>query len=190
MYSVSHHKTASQSTQPGTTARDNFPLIAHIKPLLWSWNFLASVNDQYFGINNLLVVLGLAPYSNMDWFPPTPISVAVFLRPQRNLESIDPQFTIRRKMEQMREEKELVEQLREVLGVARDWVWCSQSRQHSVCSKHLPEALHTSQLQIQLGQPLLDCLLLRESLSLEFQFLLILKTHSAFWWKNACCLFA
>ncbi|XP_015997781.1 leucine-rich repeat and calponin homology domain-containing protein 1 isoform X4 [Rousettus aegyptiacus] len=37
----------------------------------------------------------------------------VFLRPQRNLESIDPQFTIRRKMEQMREEKELVEQLRE-----------------------------------------------------------------------------
>ncbi|XP_029792597.1 leucine-rich repeat and calponin homology domain-containing protein 1 isoform X1 [Suricata suricatta] len=37
----------------------------------------------------------------------------VFLRPQRNLESIDPQFTIRRKMEQMREEKELVEHLRE-----------------------------------------------------------------------------
>ncbi|XP_045694910.1 leucine-rich repeat and calponin homology domain-containing protein 1 isoform X2 [Phyllostomus hastatus] len=38
---------------------------------------------------------------------------SVFMRPQRNLESIDPQFTIRRKMEQMREEKELVEQLRE-----------------------------------------------------------------------------
>lgn len=38
---------------------------------------------------------------------------SVFLRPQRNLESIDPQFTIRRKMEQMREEKEVVEQLRE-----------------------------------------------------------------------------
>ncbi|MBV98629.1 Leucine-rich repeat and calponin homology domain-containing protein 1, partial [Eschrichtius robustus] len=38
---------------------------------------------------------------------------SVFLRPQRNLESIDPQFTIRRKMEQLREEKELVEQLRE-----------------------------------------------------------------------------
>lgn len=38
---------------------------------------------------------------------------SVFLRPQRNLESIDPQFTIRRKMEQMREEKELMEQLRE-----------------------------------------------------------------------------
>ncbi|XP_058526742.1 leucine-rich repeat and calponin homology domain-containing protein 1 isoform X2 [Ochotona princeps] len=38
---------------------------------------------------------------------------SVFLRPQRNLESIDPQFTIRRKMEQMREEKELVGQLRE-----------------------------------------------------------------------------
>uniref|UniRef100_A0A674HUS3 Calponin-homology (CH) domain-containing protein n=1 Tax=Terrapene triunguis TaxID=2587831 RepID=A0A674HUS3_9SAUR len=39
--------------------------------------------------------------------------ITVFLRPQRNLESIDPQFTIRRKMEQMREEKELVEQFRE-----------------------------------------------------------------------------
>lgn len=38
---------------------------------------------------------------------------SVFIRPQRNLESVDPQFTIRRKMEQMREEKELVEQLRE-----------------------------------------------------------------------------
>ncbi|XP_075055811.1 leucine-rich repeat and calponin homology domain-containing protein 1 isoform X2 [Mixophyes fleayi] len=37
----------------------------------------------------------------------------VFIRPQRNLESIDPQFTIRRKMEQMREEKELTENLRE-----------------------------------------------------------------------------
>uniref|UniRef100_A0A8B9BMG2 Leucine rich repeats and calponin homology domain containing 1 n=1 Tax=Anser brachyrhynchus TaxID=132585 RepID=A0A8B9BMG2_9AVES len=41
------------------------------------------------------------------------LKIAVFLRPQRNLESIDPQFTIRRKMEQMREERELVEQLRE-----------------------------------------------------------------------------
>ncbi|XP_075055814.1 leucine-rich repeat and calponin homology domain-containing protein 1 isoform X5 [Mixophyes fleayi] len=38
---------------------------------------------------------------------------SVFIRPQRNLESIDPQFTIRRKMEQMREEKELTENLRE-----------------------------------------------------------------------------
>lgn len=42
------------------------------------------------------------------------LKIIVFLRPQRNLESIDPQFTIRRKMEQMREERELVEQLREV----------------------------------------------------------------------------
>lgn len=42
---------------------------------------------------------------------------SVFLRPQRNLESIDPQFTIRRKMEQMREEKELVEQLRESIEI-------------------------------------------------------------------------
>ncbi|XP_052588714.1 leucine-rich repeat and calponin homology domain-containing protein 1 isoform X6 [Peromyscus californicus insignis] len=44
---------------------------------------------------------------------PQLLSEHVFLRPQRNLESIDPQFTIRRKMEQLREEKELVEQLRE-----------------------------------------------------------------------------
>uniref|UniRef100_A0A8C5JXA0 Leucine-rich repeats and calponin homology (CH) domain containing 1 n=1 Tax=Jaculus jaculus TaxID=51337 RepID=A0A8C5JXA0_JACJA len=45
------------------------------------------------------------------------LSMAVFLRPQRNLESVDPQFTIRRKMEQLREEKELVEQLRESIEV-------------------------------------------------------------------------
>ncbi|XP_022358393.1 leucine-rich repeat and calponin homology domain-containing protein 1 isoform X4 [Enhydra lutris kenyoni] len=59
--------------------------------------------------------------ANSPAIPPTTNSTApfglkprsVFLRPQRNLESIDPQFTIRRKMEQMREEKELVEQLRE-----------------------------------------------------------------------------
>ncbi|XP_043356516.1 leucine-rich repeat and calponin homology domain-containing protein 1 isoform X8 [Dermochelys coriacea] len=42
---------------------------------------------------------------------------SVFSRPQRNLESIDPQFTIRRKMEQMREERELVEQLRENIEI-------------------------------------------------------------------------
>ncbi|XP_006007705.1 leucine-rich repeat and calponin homology domain-containing protein 1 [Latimeria chalumnae] len=38
---------------------------------------------------------------------------AVFVRSPRNLETVDPQFTIRRKMEQMREELELIEQLRE-----------------------------------------------------------------------------
>ncbi|XP_069496213.1 leucine-rich repeat and calponin homology domain-containing protein 1 isoform X2 [Ambystoma mexicanum] len=38
---------------------------------------------------------------------------SVFLRPQRSLESVDPQFTMRRKLEQMREEKELMEHLRE-----------------------------------------------------------------------------
>ncbi|KAM4701449.1 leucine-rich repeat and calponin homology domain-containing protein 1 [Discoglossus pictus] len=41
----------------------------------------------------------------------------VFIRPQRNLESADPQFTIRRKMEQMREEKELIDHLRENIEV-------------------------------------------------------------------------
>ncbi|KAJ1114692.1 hypothetical protein NDU88_002923 [Pleurodeles waltl] len=38
---------------------------------------------------------------------------SVFLRPQRSLESVDPQFTMRRKQEQMREEKELMDNLRE-----------------------------------------------------------------------------
>uniref|UniRef100_A0A8C0WPT0 Calponin-homology (CH) domain-containing protein n=1 Tax=Castor canadensis TaxID=51338 RepID=A0A8C0WPT0_CASCN len=56
---------------------------------------------------------GLKPRSGMLKPQLFSLSVVVFLRPQRNLESIDPQFTIRRKMEQMREEKELVEQLRE-----------------------------------------------------------------------------
>ncbi|XP_072370376.1 leucine-rich repeat and calponin homology domain-containing protein 1 isoform X1 [Scyliorhinus torazame] len=37
----------------------------------------------------------------------------VFFRSVRHFESMDPQFTIRRKMEQMREEKEHIEQLRE-----------------------------------------------------------------------------
>ncbi|XP_007889949.1 leucine-rich repeat and calponin homology domain-containing protein 1 isoform X2 [Callorhinchus milii] len=37
----------------------------------------------------------------------------VFIRPTRHFESVDPQFTIRRKMEQMREEREHIEQLRE-----------------------------------------------------------------------------
>ncbi|KAJ8350149.1 hypothetical protein SKAU_G00252790 [Synaphobranchus kaupii] len=38
---------------------------------------------------------------------------SVFLRTSKSLESMDPQFTIRRKMEQLREELELMEQLRE-----------------------------------------------------------------------------
>ncbi|XP_030056361.1 leucine-rich repeat and calponin homology domain-containing protein 1 [Microcaecilia unicolor] len=42
---------------------------------------------------------------------------SVFVRPQRNLDSVDPRFTIRRKMEQMREEKELIDQLRENIEV-------------------------------------------------------------------------
>ncbi|XP_061082979.1 leucine-rich repeat and calponin homology domain-containing protein 1-like isoform X1 [Conger conger] len=38
---------------------------------------------------------------------------SVFLRTSKSLESMDPQFTMRRKMEQLREELELTEQLRE-----------------------------------------------------------------------------
>ncbi|XP_060944262.1 leucine-rich repeat and calponin homology domain-containing protein 1 [Limanda limanda] len=37
----------------------------------------------------------------------------VFLRSHKSLESVDPQFTIRRKMDQLREELELMEQLRD-----------------------------------------------------------------------------
>ncbi|XP_034041671.1 leucine-rich repeat and calponin homology domain-containing protein 1 isoform X1 [Thalassophryne amazonica] len=37
----------------------------------------------------------------------------VFLRSHRSLEAVDPQFTMRRKMEQLREELELMEQLRD-----------------------------------------------------------------------------
>ncbi|XP_077339376.1 leucine-rich repeat and calponin homology domain-containing protein 1 isoform X2 [Lithobates pipiens] len=44
-------------------------------------------------------------------------SRSVFIRPQRNLESVDPQFTIRRKMEQLREEKELLDNLRENIEI-------------------------------------------------------------------------
>uniref|UniRef100_A0AAY5EN25 Calponin-homology (CH) domain-containing protein n=1 Tax=Electrophorus electricus TaxID=8005 RepID=A0AAY5EN25_ELEEL len=39
--------------------------------------------------------------------------VTVFLRSHKNVDSVDPQFTMRRKMEQLREELELMEQLRE-----------------------------------------------------------------------------
>ncbi|KAK2840376.1 hypothetical protein Q5P01_014116 [Channa striata] len=38
---------------------------------------------------------------------------SVFLRSHKSLESVDPQFTMRRKMEQLREELELMEQLRD-----------------------------------------------------------------------------
>nr|XP_019966274.1 PREDICTED: leucine-rich repeat and calponin homology domain-containing protein 1-like isoform X2 [Paralichthys olivaceus] len=41
------------------------------------------------------------------------VFVAVFLRSHKSLESVDPQFTMRRKMEQLREELELMEQLRD-----------------------------------------------------------------------------
>ncbi|XP_060731644.1 leucine-rich repeat and calponin homology domain-containing protein 1 isoform X4 [Tachysurus vachellii] len=41
------------------------------------------------------------------------VPLSVFLRTPKSLESVDPQFTMRRKMEQLREELELVEQLRE-----------------------------------------------------------------------------
>ncbi|XP_014020593.1 leucine-rich repeat and calponin homology domain-containing protein 1 isoform X5 [Salmo salar] len=49
--------------------------------------------------------------------PPTPPfglkPRSVFLRTHKSMESVDPQFTMRRKMEQLREELELMEQLRE-----------------------------------------------------------------------------
>ncbi|CAM4603799.1 unnamed protein product [Leuciscus chuanchicus] len=49
--------------------------------------------------------------------PPSPaegdMPSSVFFRTQKTLESVDPQFTMRRKMEQLREELELTAQLRE-----------------------------------------------------------------------------
>ncbi|OXB79840.1 UNVERIFIED_CONTAM: hypothetical protein H355_001002 [Colinus virginianus] len=66
----------------------------------WSLNQNKDKSPTLSPATNSTIPFGLKPRS-------------VFLRPQRNLESIDPQFTIRRKMEQMREERELVEQLRE-----------------------------------------------------------------------------
>lgn len=42
------------------------------------------------------------------------VDMSVFRGSHRSVESADPQFTMRRKMEQLREELELVEQLRHV----------------------------------------------------------------------------
>ncbi|KAI2660635.1 Leucine-rich repeat and calponin homology domain-containing protein 1 [Labeo rohita] len=62
-----------------------------------------------------------APPTDRDT-PPSPAEgempssgscVTVFFRTHKTLESVDPQFTMRRKMEQLREELELIEQLRE-----------------------------------------------------------------------------
>ncbi|MED6285110.1 hypothetical protein CHARACLAT_025982 [Characodon lateralis] len=43
------------------------------------------------------------------------VVAAVFLRSHKSMESVDPQFTMRRKMEQLREELELMEQLRDII---------------------------------------------------------------------------
>uniref|UniRef100_A0A8C1K699 Leucine-rich repeats and calponin homology (CH) domain containing 1 n=1 Tax=Cyprinus carpio TaxID=7962 RepID=A0A8C1K699_CYPCA len=57
-----------------------------------------------------------APPTGRDT-PPSPaegdMPSSVFFRTHKTLESVDPQFTMRRKMEQLREELELIEQLRE-----------------------------------------------------------------------------
>ncbi|XP_028991752.1 leucine-rich repeat and calponin homology domain-containing protein 1 isoform X8 [Betta splendens] len=57
-----------------------------------------------------------SPASGPPSFPSTPFGLkprSVFLRSHKSLESVDPQFTMRRKMEQLREELELMEQLRD-----------------------------------------------------------------------------
>ncbi|XP_058247584.1 leucine-rich repeat and calponin homology domain-containing protein 1 isoform X3 [Hemibagrus wyckioides] len=71
---------------------------------------------------------GLKPRSAPPSVPCSPLSInrdtptrphdggvplRVFLRTPKSLESVDPQFTMRRRMEQLREELELMEQLRE-----------------------------------------------------------------------------
>ncbi|XP_029493765.1 leucine-rich repeat and calponin homology domain-containing protein 1 isoform X2 [Oncorhynchus nerka] len=61
-------------------------------------------------------LLTQAPSIDRDT-PPRPgdggMHSSVFLRTHKSLESVDPQFTMRRKMEQLREELELMEQLRD-----------------------------------------------------------------------------
>ncbi|MBN3322801.1 LRCH1 protein, partial [Atractosteus spatula] len=57
----------------------------------------------------------LALIISMETLRDTVLWLTVFLRTPKSLESVDPQFTIRRKMEQMREELELTGQLREAI---------------------------------------------------------------------------
>ncbi|XP_028248987.1 leucine-rich repeat and calponin homology domain-containing protein 1 isoform X4 [Parambassis ranga] len=57
-----------------------------------------------------------SPVSGPHSFSSPPFGLkprSVFLRSHKSLESVDPQFTMRRKMEQLREELELMEQLRD-----------------------------------------------------------------------------
>ncbi|XP_056245964.1 leucine-rich repeat and calponin homology domain-containing protein 1 isoform X7 [Seriola aureovittata] len=57
-----------------------------------------------------------SPASGSPSFSSPPFGLkprSVFLRSHKSLESVDPQFTMRRKMEQLREELELMEQLRD-----------------------------------------------------------------------------
>lgn len=57
-----------------------------------------------------------SPVSGPPSFSSPPFGLkprSVFLRSHKSLESVDPQFTMRRKMEQLREELELMEQLRD-----------------------------------------------------------------------------
>ncbi|KAM9342790.1 leucine-rich repeat and calponin homology domain-containing protein 1 isoform 3-T3 [Pholidichthys leucotaenia] len=57
-----------------------------------------------------------SPVSGHPSFSSPPFGLkprSVFLRSHKSLESVDPQFTMRRKMEQLREELELMEQLRD-----------------------------------------------------------------------------
>ncbi|XP_044220921.1 leucine-rich repeat and calponin homology domain-containing protein 1 isoform X4 [Thunnus albacares] len=57
-----------------------------------------------------------SPASGLPSFSSPPFGLkprSVFLRSHKSLESVDPQFTMRRKMEQLREELELMEQLRD-----------------------------------------------------------------------------
>ncbi|XP_055004233.1 leucine-rich repeat and calponin homology domain-containing protein 1 isoform X2 [Boleophthalmus pectinirostris] len=57
-----------------------------------------------------------SPVSGPPAFSTAPFGLkprSVFVRSHRSLESVDPQFTMRRRMEQLREELELMEQLRD-----------------------------------------------------------------------------
>ena len=147
---------------------------------MWSQNFLFLwVVNELFGINELFDSNMSSPIRQSctrHSIKAFPLSLLVFLRPQRNLESIDPQFTIRRKMEQMREEKELVEQLREVPG---NIVLLNNNFQHWSSILYFLkvdfEILQTDVVS-NLANSLTDCLLLGKPFHIsEFEFFPILK---------------
>lgn len=100
-----------------------FYLPALLTPFVW-WNllFLQTITCVYVRMcvwKEQKAIIIASSRARFNCFLPLYVFsccvfLAVFLRSHKSLESVDPQFTMRRKMEQLREELELMEQLREV----------------------------------------------------------------------------